>query len=457
MAPSQVISSTPCQRVTPQSSSARARDLAVRHAVLTGLLSKGGGVVLQLVAIPFAIRQIGLVAFGEYATAIAAFSWILLGETVVGQAMVRRIVAGIRVKDASAITSAFYTGLATVGFLAAVASVIVCAAVVAWVAIKDQGVGGHIVTLYFAAGLTAVLKLFLTVTARARSAFQQTHVDNVYNALANAISLAAVFLMLPVWPQPLTLLLAIFVPALAAQSISALQMFVTNPLLRGAPRFEFAMAREFLSESWWLLLGQIGTMCERQLPLIVFTVASLPAAVGQYAIAMQLILMAASPVVMITAPLMPAVADAMYRDDHNWWVRRVRVLDRIITAAGCGTMVLAVFQGPAFLNLLFGPKVMLSAFACAALAGWIMTLLSALVYFSVLMARGEVSLPGKALCVQGCLFALLGMPAFLFAGFGGLFALGMILTTLITREPWRRRVRLLEKSCLTTKAPLATT
>ena len=457
MAPSKAITSSPCQRVTPQSSSAEARDLAVRRAVLTGLLSKGGGVVLQLLAIPFAIRQMGMVAFGEYATAIAAFSWILLGETVVGQAMVRKIVVSIRTRDASAVTSAFYTGVATVGILAAVASVIVCAVVVAWVTTKDQAVDGRVLTLYFAAGVTAVLKLFLTVTARARSAFQQTHVDNIYNALANAASLAAVFLMLPVWPQPLTLLVAIFVPPLAAQSISAVQMFATNPLLGGAFRFEFAMAREFLGESWWLLLGQIGTMCERQLPLIVFTLASLPAAVGQYAIAMQLILMAASPVVMITAPLMPAVADAMHSNDHHWWVRRVHALDRTITAGGLITMVLALFQGPAFLNLLFGSKVMLSALACAALAGWIMTLLSALIYFSVLMARGEVSLPGKALCVQGCLFALLGTPVFLFAGFGGLFALGMILTTLITREPWRRRVRLLEKSCLTTTTSLATT
>jgi O-antigen/teichoic acid export membrane protein len=415
--------------------------------VLTGLLSKGGGVILQLVAMPFAIRQIGLVAFGEYATALAAFGWVLLGETVVGQAMVRRIVASIKNKDASAVTSAICTGLATVGFLAAMATVLFCTVFIAWMFIQKRAIEEGVFRLYIAAGLTAVLKLFLTVTARARSAFQQTHVDNAYNALANIVSLAAVFLLLPVWPTPLTLLLALFLPPIAAQMVSAIQMFVANPLLDGALRVDLATARKFLGESWWLLLGQIGTMCERQLPLVVFSLASLSGAAGQYAIAMQLILIAASPLVMITTPLMPAIADAMHSDDHHWWARRVRLLDRIITAGGCITMVLALFQGPAFLHLLFGSKEILSAFECVTLAGWIMAILSALIYFSVLMARGEVSLLGKTLCVQGCIFTLLSAPAFLLLGFGGLFSLGMVLTLFITREPWRRRVVAFERSC----------
>jgi O-antigen/teichoic acid export membrane protein len=451
-----VIASNSSQSLTTQSKNLKKRDLAIRYAVLTGLLSKGGGVILQLVAMPFAIRQIGLVAFGEYATALAAFSWVLLGETVVGQAMVRRIVASIRNKDASSVTSAIYTGLATVGFLAVIAAVLFCTVFIAWAIIEKRAIEEEVLKLYLAAGLTAVFKLFLTVTARARSAFQQTHVDNSYNALANIVSLAAVFLLLPVWPTPLTLLLALFLPPLAAQMVSAIQMFITNPLLWGAFRVDITAAREFLSESWWLLLGQIGTMCERQLPLVVFSLASFPAEAGLYAIAMQLLLMAASPLVMITSPLMPAIADAMHSNDHHWWSRRVRVLDRIITAGGCITMVLAFFQGSAFLHLLFGSKAVLSAFACAALVGWIVTILSALIYFTVLMAKGEARLLGKTLCMQGCIFALLSAPAFLLLGVGGLFSLGMILAVFITREPWRRRVVAFERYCQKGISPSAT-
>ena len=132
------------------------------------------------------------------------------------------------------------------------------------------------------------------------------------------------------------------------------------------------------------------------------------------------------------------------------------MLDCMITAGGSITMVLALFQGPAFLHLLFGSKAVLSAFACAALVGWRMAILSALIYFTVLMAMGEVSLLGKTLCVQGCIFALLSAPAFLLLGFGGLFSLGMILAVFITRQPWRRRVVAFERYCQKGISPSAT-
>lgn len=429
--------------MSPQSSSARARDFAFRHAVTTGLLSKGGGVVLQLVAMPFAIREIGLVAFGQYATAIAAFSWVMLGEALVGQAMVRRIVAGVQNSDTRSVTEAVYTGLATAALFAAIVGVIVCTCVAVWVIITARSVDWAGSTLYFAAGLAAVLKLILGVTARTRSALQQTHLDNIYNAFANLVSLAAVFFLLPTWPNALILLLVLFIPTLAAQTVSAIHMFVANPILGGAARIDFAMACEFLGESWWLLLGQIGTMCERQLPLVVFSLASLTSAAGQYAIAMQLILMAASPLVMITTPLMPAIVDAMHSKDHLWWVKRVRLLDRGIILTGCVTIVFAFFYGPAFLHLLFGPKKIFSAFACAALCGWVTAILSALIYYCVLIAKGEASLLGKTLCLQGFFFAALSAPAFLHLGFEGLFMLGMALTALITRQRWVRRVGVL--------------
>lgn len=432
------------QSLSTKSSHAKVRDIAIRYAVLTALLSRGGGTALQLVAMPFVVRQLGLVAFGEYSTAVAAFSWVLLGETVIGQAMVGRLVLSARTEDANAATAAICTGLATAGLLASIVGVLFSITWVAMALMQKWTIEKGTIILYIAAGLISVFKLFLTVTSRARSAFQQTHVDNVYNALANVGSFAAVFLLLPLSPKPSTLLLVLFLPPLAAQLASAVQMFATNTLLTGVFRVDLVMAREFLGESWWLFLGQIGIMSERQLPLIVFSLASYSAIAAQYAIAIQLTLMAASPVTMITIPLIPAMTHAMHNDDHSWWVRRVRVLDRIITIGGCITMVFALLKGPAVLHLLFGSAEIFSGFECAALTGWIMAVLSALIYFSVLMAKGEAAFLGKSSCVKGCVFALLGFLAFTHQGFGGLFTLGMILTWVITREPWRRRVRALE-------------
>lgn len=416
----------------------------LRAAVSTGAVAKLSGVFVQLAAIPYAVRQMGLEAFGQYAFAIALFSWVFLLDAVWGQALVRKTVAAINRSDASAVTSLVFTAFAATAVFVGVGAAVLFAIGVAWILI-----GGPIsieggITFFVASGCIACLRMLLAVVARARAAFQQIHVENLLALAANCAAIIAVFVCVKIWPTPLVLLLAVFVPPVLAQLVSGVILYRSNPLLHGRPVFDKSTARSLLTEGRWLSLAQVGILMERQVPIIIFTLLSLSQMGGQYAVAMQLMTMSASVLVMITTPLMPAIADALHSGDKQWWSTRIHLLDRIVTFAGLAGVVGAIFVGQEGLRLLFGIGVFFSPAALGALALWITAMLSAHCYYTVMIASGHAELVGKQLLIYGLLFLLLGCPAFVAGGFTGLFAVGVVLAIICTRSSWKKRTKSLE-------------
>jgi O-antigen/teichoic acid export membrane protein len=420
----------------------RKKDAALRSAIATGLAAKGTGVALQLLAIPFAIRHLGLEGFGQYATAVALFSWIALCETVVGQSMVRKLVAAIRNTDADQTTSISFTGAITVSAAAVTLGALVAGAIALW-SIFSGGMEYPVGPLYIAAGCIAVLRVVVAIAGRVRSAFQQTHIDNTFSLVANLAAMVAVFIAMTYKPSPLTLLLAVSLPPLFFQMVSGWLIFSNNPLLQGQKTFLPEIARELVSEGKWISLAQIGTILERQVPLVIFALASAPALAGQYAIAMQLLLMAAGPVIMITVPLMPAVADSMHSGDNAWWSKRIDLLIKAILFVGITGIASALVIGPATLSLVFGVDHLFTPASCGFLAAWITAIVAANCYYCVLMAVGQVSHLGVQLLAQGILFVLLGAPTFIMGGLTSVFALGLILTTICTLLPWKQQAKIL--------------
>lgn len=422
----------------------KARDGMLRAAVSTGALAKGSAVAVQFVAIPYAVRQMGVEAYGEYAFAIALFSWASLLDSVWGQTLVRRVVAAINRSDSDGVTSLVYTALAATSFFVLCGGLLLVAIGTVWIFVSAVTVDVTSLTLIAASGLIAGLRILLAIVSRARAAFQQIHIDNLLLLVANLAAVAAVLIVMRTSPSPLGLLLALFTPALLAQLASGIILYKSNNLLHGRRLFNKDMARELLSEGRWLSLGQAGVMLERQAPIILFTLFAMPQLTGQYAIALQLISMSAGVLLMVTVPLMPAVADAMHKGDTGWWRMRVRWLDRAVLFVGGLGILLAFLFGQEALQLLFGLSSGFTPLGVAALALWITLLLSALCYYAVLIAAGRAEVVGRQLLIYGVLFITLGIPVFATSGLTGVFSLGALLTFACTLTPWKNQSRALE-------------
>lgn len=424
----------------------QARDQRLRTAVSTGGLARVSGVAVQLVAIPYAVQQIGVEAFGQYAFAIALFSWASLLDSIWGQALVRRVVEAVNRSDRDEVTSIVYTAFIATAFFVACGAVFLLGGTVLWIQLGGTTVSNNMSLLVVVAGAAAALKMLFAILTRARAAFQQLHVENILLLAFNCIAVAVVFFVVGKFPSALSLLLAISVPALIAQLVSSVLLYRGNQLLQGRMSFSKAVARELLTEGRWLSLGQIGVILERQAPIIMFTLLAMPEFAGQYAIALQMIAMSASILLMVTVPLMPAVADAINLGDTGWWSMRVRWLDRCVLSAGAVGTVLAVFVGKDALTLLFGITDAFTPTGLGVLALWITMTLSAFCYYTVLIAAGRAELVGKQSFVYGVLFLAVGTPAFMVFGFTGLFAIGAVLSLLCTRRPWKSQSEKLKRS-----------
>ena len=80
-----------------QSHSAR-RDRSIRLAVVTSFLSKSGTALLQLLAIPVAVRVLGRGEFGIYTTVSITLSTVALLQVGIGPALARGL-SGAKVQD----------------------------------------------------------------------------------------------------------------------------------------------------------------------------------------------------------------------------------------------------------------------------------------------------------------------------------------------------------------------
>jgi O-antigen/teichoic acid export membrane protein len=413
------------------------RDRALTSAVSTGLLSKGGAVALQLLAIPFAIRQLGLDAFGQYAAAIALFSWAGIVEGLVGQSVIRKLVPAVQRRDADAVSSIAFTAAtvmvgATLAVMGAVVFVFVTLSF-----FSERGLPDWDYSLVVAAALVAVLRVMLAISSKVRAAFQQLHIENSLTAASNLMAAILVFAVLSYQPSPIALLLSMAVPALLAQFLSALLLRTYSPLLQGSLRFDRETARELTAEGGWISLGQIGLLMERQLPIVLFSVWGLVELSGLYAVSVQIMLMAASPLLMFTMPFMPAVADAIAAGQHKWWRRRLALIHNVTIIAGLLGIVLATTFGPQLLSLVFRQGEFLSRGTCAALAAWIAVILASNGYYAVMCAAGKMRLLGLSMLLGGICFVVLGLGAFLLFGLTGVFWCGTATAVCCMYFPWR--------------------
>ena len=105
----------------------RTRSRGLKLAALTSLVSKGGNIVLQMIAIPMALGVLKGEAYGVYATISPIIAFVVLSELGIGPGLTNILAQNLAADDKDASTRAFSTGF----FLTAALSALGCAIVAA--------------------------------------------------------------------------------------------------------------------------------------------------------------------------------------------------------------------------------------------------------------------------------------------------------------------------------------
>ncbi|MEZ5299899.1 MAG: hypothetical protein R3F11_04405 [Verrucomicrobiales bacterium] len=305
------------------------RGKAITWAIATSLGSKVGTALLQLIAVPIALKTLGAREFGFFATISLGISWIGLLQLGVGPALAH----GISKARASAshgeskssereyFTASFYL-LPALAFFGAIACGMIIQLVPAGTLFGSDYAGAEEVLR--PAGWLGVaiigLQIALSGTERARDGYLEAHVNNLWGALGNFVAAGMLIFGVAYFPHVEFLMFAVLGCPALAKVANTIHLLIQRPyLLPQAGAFRRAVARELLSDGVVYSIS-ISLPTLAQSTCMMFAVARLggPEAAAEYYILMQLCVQLLGVVMMVTTPTWPAVADAKARGDAGW-------------------------------------------------------------------------------------------------------------------------------------------
>lgn len=342
---------------------AEKRNQAIRSAIWTSLLSKGGTALLQLLALPVAMRVMGWEEFGLYASVAGVLLTVQLFEVGLGPALThglsKAVAEGDRDRERALSATAFFllVGLAAAAF--AVMAEVILDLPVAW--LFGEKFIPHEEALRSAmwVGLCLfALMLVLNHTERVREGYLEVRYNNMWGAAGNL--LAATLVFAGVWHVPTVsfLLFAVFGSGLLVKLGNTIHLWHTRPWLVPSWKwFRGGLARWMLTDSVaYVVFAVVVNIVEFNVIQNLYGRIAGPVGVTAYSVLMTITVSALGFVLMITTPTWPAVVDAKARGDLAWIRSAAR---RLWLYAGgfalCTGLGLVLF-GPWLLPFWVGPK-----------------------------------------------------------------------------------------------------
>jgi O-antigen/teichoic acid export membrane protein len=413
---------------------------------MTAVGAKGCGILLQILAIPYAVRVLGVETYGVYATAAALFAWLSLLEVGIGANLVKSMVSAIARGDEAGTGRLFQMGFGVITILAWSLAMLALGGMWAWGTIHETRGLSEVMPLFAVAAVLAALQLSTAAVTRTRAALQQTHINNLYGAAANLVSALLLLLLVKPGMSSVTLLLALNGPLVLAQILNGSMLLARHSGWLTRAGIDWAQARDMLCGGSWLALAQAGVFLQREAPKLILAAVTTAAMVGHYACAVQVLMIMAGLVVMISTPLMPAVADAIERGEHLWWQKRVGLILVAVAVLGLllgGIMALA---GPRLISLAFGESMQFTVSESVGLIAWGTAVLLSHVLYTVLVAAGNLRSVAFWQLAEGIIIVVLFAALHAVVGLGGMFWLSSLVTLLVTFLPWGFRVRRLARN-----------
>jgi O-antigen/teichoic acid export membrane protein len=384
------------------------------HAFGLMLASKGLSVVVQLCALPLALMALGTERYAAFLTLQAIVSWFGLAGLGLAPSLPRFIAECVALDDRKG-QSELVTG--SVVFIVAVASLLALTLIVVG---RVAGVGDlisaspKIPAAALDAGYAAVVlltagQLVMTVSTALRSGFQELHWSARWTAIGNV---AILVLLIAASRQPLSIagfvvLLYLPVVALLVLDIGILvvqrpYLFTLNVDLR---RF-FGLVGVHSANAFVM---QISFFILVYSPTILVAHVAGPVATAGFASIMQLFILGISGLGLITAPLVPAIANAHSQSDLVW-IRRAYLRAAGLLAGSCIlAFLLMATVGPFAVHAWLHKDIGIDRALCASMALYFAAVASSVFSFNVLAAMGNIRGIAKAYVIEAVLAQGLGI------------------------------------------------
>lgn len=314
-----------------QENSAARRDRSIRSAVATSFLSKGGTALLQLLAIPLAVRVMGRAEFGVYTSVSMALSTITLFEVGVGPALAHGLAAhpDDPAKRRRLVSTAFFLLLGVALLVGLALALVLWQVPVATLFGEKYGELAGVMRPALWLGLGLFLMLFLLhLTDRLREGLLEVAQTNLWGAGGNLLAAGCVAIGVWFLPEVWFLVLAIHGSIILAKIGNSAALLRAHPELLPSPRaVDRATAKHLFGD------GAAFATCTLLTGVVEYNFASWlvgqlqgPSDVALYGVFVSLSVMMLGFVMMLSTPTWPAVAEALAKDDLPWARRSAKKL-----------------------------------------------------------------------------------------------------------------------------------
>ncbi|MFM2241459.1 MAG: hypothetical protein RLZ97_314 [Verrucomicrobiota bacterium] len=324
------------------------RERTIRLAVVTSVASKLGTVLLQLLAMPLAVRVLGREEFGLYATVTSTLAVVHALEIGVGPALAHGLsetsASGDVAKRRRLASTAFMVvfGIAIIAFL----GVSLVLANVPFTTLYGERFAGMESSLrpalWLGVALFALIFL-LNLTDRMREGLLEVAYTNSWGAAGNVIAGLVVGIGIWHFPQVWFLVLAVFGTQCLMKVGNLIMLLRKHPELLPRPGlFDRGIAKSLLADgSAYSIAAMLVGIVEYHAAVWMVGKTYGPAQSALYGVFVQLTVMQLGFVIMLTTPTWPAVAEALVRNDLAWArksAKRLYLVGGLIACAAFGGM-----------------------------------------------------------------------------------------------------------------------
>ncbi|NTU82071.1 MAG: lipopolysaccharide biosynthesis protein [Chloroflexales bacterium] len=330
------------------------RYVRIIQATLVAGLGKGLGLFVGIISVPLTIGYLGTERYGLWVTISTLLIWFQLTDIGLGNGLTNLLAEAYgadRPAQAQRDTATAFWMLCGVAALVAAGALLVGARV-DWAGlfqVRSAEARAELgPALAVALGLTC-LGLPLQVVERVYSAYQEGAVANLWSALGNLASLAALVLVTGTAGGLVALVAAMSGATLAVKVISALWLFTRHkPWLAPLPaRFDPGRLRRLSVIGSEFFVLQLAAMVLFQTDSLLIAYVLGPQQVTEYNLVYRLFSFVLLAQGLLLAPLWPAYGEAAARGDWPW-IRRAFARSMAVNWAlfGGAAIVLALVGQP---------------------------------------------------------------------------------------------------------------
>ena len=300
------------------------RTRRLQYALGASLGGKLSSLLVQLIAMPVAVRALGSEQFALYLILAAAAAWLLLAEVGIGPVLVSRTALAVARHDLAEQRRLLSSAAALIGMLAVALGGISYGILATcpvegffgphytkWASTID---GGLAILVGF-----SILAILCSVVEAVQAGYQEQHERLVWQIAANIASLGTLLAAALWWPTVLGMILAVNLPLYVARGLNALRFLRKRPFLLPALRdCRIAYMKEMLGDGFYMWLGSLCHVLCVQAPLLIVGRNLSPSATACFGAGMNILVLLTSAMLMVVWPVWPAMADSRARGDVSW-------------------------------------------------------------------------------------------------------------------------------------------